>query len=398
MRPHLRGPGRWPVPLAAFCGAFLPSALPGAPAPRIELPGPVLVQAAVVGAVAAVAAATVVAAVGDAKAARREWQKWREWPLLLVAASDALVRTPGLLVAVASYLVATTWRRPRHLVLYAVAASLLVTVPRPGVDLASTLGGAPLFVWLPMSLGLWTGARRQVVTGLRERAARLEREQAVRTEQARAQERARIAHDMHDVVSHRVSLMVLRAGALEISTADEGTAREAELIRRTGKEALTQLRAVLGVLTTADEEERFRAQPVLADLDRLLDQSRSAGFAVERRDEGTAADVPPMVEHTAYRVVQEALTNVHKHAGATAKAGVTAQVTARVTVRVAVRHLPAALEVTVENTAPGGPAPYLPGSGLGLLGLRERVELLGGRFTATPRPDGGFVVRARLPT
>ncbi|MFF0740348.1 sensor histidine kinase [Streptomyces sp. NPDC004111] len=309
----------------------------------------------------------------------------RLWPLFLVAAVDAVVRSPGMLVAVASYVAATTLR-PRHLAVLTVAASLLVVAPRPGVEVVSALGGVALFVWLPVTGGLLRSARGQVVAGLRERAERLEREQAVRTERARVQERARIARDMHDVLAHRVSLMVLRAGALEISAPDERTAAEAELIRTTGKEALAQLRAVLGVLTEADGDS-FQPQPALADLDRLLDQSRSAGVPVERRDEGTAREVPTMVEHTVHRVVQEALTNIHKHAG-----GATA--------RVVLRYLPSALEVTISNTAPRGHAPAMPGSGLGLIGLKERVELLGGRFTAAPvpSPTGGFAVRAELPT
>ncbi|MCX5204515.1 histidine kinase [Streptomyces sp. NBC_00237] len=360
------------LPFVAFGGAFFPAALPGPYGPAWPVldavPGPVAASA--VGLLAAVAV--------------RTWPE-RPWLLFLIAGVDCVVRSPGLLVSVASYVAATSYRRPRHLVLFTSAASLLVAVPRPGVEAVSALGGVALFVWLPVVGGLWRGARAQVVAGLRERAERLEREQSVRTEQARAQERARIARDMHDVVAHRVSLMVLRAGALEISAADERTAQEAELIRTTGKEALAQLRSVLGVLTEAGTTEPFLPQPTLADLERLLEQSRSAGVPVERQDEGTARDLPAMVEHTAYRVVQEALTNVHKHA-------------VRPTVRVAVRHLPSALEVTVTNTAAHVPAPPLPGSGLGLVGLRERVELLGGRFAAGPGPSGGFAVTARLPT
>ncbi len=250
----------------------------------------------------------------------------------------------------ASYVAATTYRRPLHLTVFTVVASLLAVVPRPGADIFSSLGGAPLFVWFPLVIGLWVGARRQVVAGLRERAERLEREEAARTERARAQERARIARDMHDVVAHRVSLMVLRAGALEINAVDEKIAAEAELIRVTGKEALEQLRAVLGILTEVPRrrpmigEEVLEPQPTLADLDWLLDQSRSVGVPVERRDEGTAQEVPVMVQHTAYRMVQEALTNIHKHAGMAAT-------------QVVVRYLPSALEVTIKNSVPSDRTP-----------------------------------------
>jgi signal transduction histidine kinase len=177
--------------------------------------------------------------------------------------------------------------------------------------------------------------------------------------------------------------MVLRAGALEINAGDAKTAAEAELIRVTGKEALAQLRAVLGVL----EQGKQEASPpplALADLDWLIQQSRSVGVAVERHDEGTAREVPATVGQTAYRIVQEALTNVHKHARTA-------------TTHVVLRYLPSTLEITVRNTAPRGSAPAMPGSGLGLNGLRERVETQSGRFTARQEPDGGFLVSAELP-
>lgn len=364
---------RWWLSVVAFASAFFPAALPGSVLYSAELPGlasvPGYVQATVVGLLAGAAIRTT---------------PERRWPLQLLTAVDCVVRSPGLLVAVTSYVAATTYRRPRHLVVYTAAASLLAVLPRPGTDVASSLGSAPLFVWLPLVLGLWTAARRQVVAGLRERAERLEREQAARAEQARAHERARIARDMHDVIAHRVSLMVLRAGALEINATDDRTAAEAELIRTTGKEALTQLRAVLGILDETDREV-LRPQPVLADLDWLLDQSRSVGVAVERRDEGTACELPVMVQHTAYRVVQEALTNVHKYANTA-------------TAQVVLRYLPSALDVTVRNTAPSDRASVISGGGLGLVGLRERVEVLGGTFVARPEPDGGFIVSATLPT
>ncbi|MFG1688101.1 histidine kinase [Nonomuraea sp. NPDC049269] len=377
MRDVRAGVLSWVLPAAAFCGAFVPAALPGArafgyAATLAGLPAggglTAYVPAAVVGLLAAAAARVA---------------PGRPWLLPVLALVDAVLRAPGLLLAVASYVAATTLRRPAPLALYAVPASLVAVIPQPGVGLVSALGGAPLFAWLPLALGLWAGARRQVVDGLRERARRLEREQSARTEQARAQERARIAREMHDVVTHRVSLMVLRAGALEINATDEKTAAEAELIRATGKDALTELRAVLGVLD--EEDGDYHPRPTLAELDWLLEQSRSAGVPVERHEEGDPGALPVMVQHTAYRVVQEALTNIHKHAG-------------RAATQVVLRHLPAALHIDVRNAAPPSPALDLPGGGSGLLGLRERVELLGGEFTAGAEPDGGFLVSVRLPT
>ncbi|GHF32588.1 signal transduction histidine kinase [Amycolatopsis bartoniae] len=363
MRDRLRA---WWLPAAAFCAAFLP--VTRSPAYFALATVPVYVQGVVVGLVAAAAA---------------RWVPRRHWPLFVVAAADAVVRSPGFLLAVTSCVAATAYRRPRQLIVYTVAASLLAVLPRPGVEVVSSLGGAPLFVWFPLIVGLWVATRAQVVAGLRERAERLVLEQAARAEQARAHERARIARDMHDVVAHRVSLMVLRAGALEINADDEKTAAEAELIRITGKEALTQLRAVLGVL---EQGEQDASQPrlTLADLDWLIEQSRSVGVAVDRCDEGTLREVPATVGQTAYRIVQEALTNVHKHARTA-------------TTHVVLRYLPSTLQITVENTVPRDCAPAMPGSGLGLNGLRQRVETQGGRFTAGPEPDGGFLVSAEIP-
>jgi signal transduction histidine kinase len=202
----------------------------------------------------------------------------------------------------------------------------------------------------------------------------------------RLEERARIAHDMHDVVAHRVSLMVLHAGALEVNTTDDKAAATAALIRTTGREALAQLRDVLGVLKSGDQAvlDRLRPLPTLSELDSLLDQSRSAGIPVTRVDDGEPRELPVVVQHAAYRVVQESLTNVHKHAG-------------QAVTKVVLRYLPAALEVSVANAVTGRPPEPLPGGGLGLVGLRERVEVLGGEFDAGPVP-GGFAVTARLPS
>ncbi|SCK30608.1 Signal transduction histidine kinase [Streptomyces sp. SceaMP-e96] len=319
------------------------------------------------------------------------------WPLITIGLAGWMLLSVWVTLGVGSYVAARGVRRQLYLVWYIVGASTVAILPTttgvaigmPGLareDMLSSLGGAVLFVWLPAVLGLWSRARHDVIEGLEERAAHLEREQTARAEQARTQERARIARDMHDVVAHRVSLMVLHAGALEVNAKDEETAAAAELIRTTGREALTQLRDVIGVLKSAgdDGEPSLGPQPTLVDLDRLLDQSRAAGISVDRRDEGTPQRLPTLLEHAAYRVVQEALTNVHKHAG-----------TAHTDV--AVIYLASGLEITVSNTAPSGPVESLPGSGMGLVGLRERVELLDGEFVAKMCPGGGFTVSARFP-
>ncbi|WP_020578349.1 histidine kinase [Actinopolymorpha alba] len=334
------------------------------------------------------------AACGASVVLARRWL----WPLFAVAAFAWVTLAVWPVVMVASYYAGTSLRRRRHFLFFA-AAALLINVLGVAVSLiiggSRAIWGSPsnavtgllVFIGLPLVVGLWVAARRQVVAGLRERAERLEREHAARTDQARAEERARIAREMHDIVAHRVSLMVLHAGALEVNAADERTAREAELIRDTGREALANLREVLGVLRSTDaaNDGPLSPQPMLADLDHLLDQSRAAGIPVNRRSEGTTRPVPSAVERAAYRIVQEALTNVHKHAGGVAT-------------EVVVHYQPHALELAIRNARPRVRPDPLPGSGMGIAGLRERVGLLGGRLEAGPGPGGQFVLLAYLPT
>ncbi|ATL25661.1 two-component system sensor kinase [Streptomyces formicae] len=378
---------RWGLPLLSFLlavGAFFP--IDGRPVPHVQgelglTPWPALILAGLI-AVSSVIAVRVLPG--------------KRWPVIAVGCASWVLTSVWATLCVSSYVVGSTVRRPLQQMSYVAGASVITVLPTamglaiglPGVfwgDVFSSMGGAGLFVWLPFALGLWNKARRDVVESLHERAEQLEREQATRAEQARLQERARIARDMHDVVAHRVSLMVLHAGALEINAKDEETALGAELIRTTGREALAQLRDVIGVLKASDGEGiALGPQPTLVDLERLLNQSRAAGMSVRRVDGGTPQRLPTLLEHAAYRLVQESLTNVHKHAGAA-------------DTEVVVRYHEHDLEIAVHNEAPTGPVELLPGSGMGLLGLRERVELLDGEFTAEPRPGGGFSVRARLP-
>ncbi|MGW5360055.1 sensor histidine kinase [Actinopolymorpha pittospori] len=346
----------------------------------------------------------------------------RRWPLYVVAVVGFLLAALWPAGLVAAYYAGRRSRRRAELLAFA-AACCAVVLPPYGLlfDLGSDLAGCSEYclgtgmdiltnrVLLLSCLafafmsGLWVRARREVLVGLRERAARLEREQVVEAERARAQERERIAREMHDVVAHRVSLMVLHAGALEVNAPDEATARAADLIRGTGREALENLRDVLGVLRSPEGGVLLGPQAGVGDLGRLLDQSRAAGVVVGSRVVGGVRSLPLMVESTAFRVVQEALTNVHKHAGGAPT-------------EVVLTYRPDDLEITVRNAPPatgGGrrPAPGsgaadrgrgtgagLPGGGFGLLGLRERVEILGGWFRAGTDPDGGFTVTAHLPT
>ncbi|MFC4118326.1 sensor histidine kinase [Nonomuraea zeae] len=373
------------VLLGAGVGALSLLVVHGQAGVRSSLPLPVLVAVAALAGVAA-------------WRAQRSW-----WPLAAVGAAAYvwLVMWPPLLVA--SFFAGTALRRARDLAAYAggavvvVGLSALVGLVQGGEHevATATLGNTVLMalamIGLPLVLGLWYRARREVLEAARERAERLEREQVMRAEQARAQERARIAREMHDVVAHRVSLIVLHAGALEVRAGDEETVRAAALIGGIGREALTNLRDVLGVLraprpedASPAEEGALRPPPTLGDLDRLLDQSRALGIPVTRHDEGAARPVEATVERTAYRVVQEALTNVHKHAG---NAGTD----------VRIRYRGDELEVEVRNERPAGPREELPGAGWGLVGLRERVELLGGTLRTSAQDGGGFLVHARIP-
>jgi len=309
---------------------------------------------------------------------RRSW-----WPLAAVGAVTYawLWLWPPLLVA--SYCAGRTLGGSRHLAGYlggglavcGAAALLSEWRELPTAGPGNALLMAAAVIGLPFALGLWVRARHE----LRRRARR---EQIMRAEQARTQERQRIAREMHDVVAHRVSLIVLHAGALEVRAADEETARTAAMIGGIGREALANLRDVLGVLRSTATDTR--PPPTLADLDGLLDQSRALGIAVTRHDEGEAREMEPTVERTAYRVVQEALTNVHKHAA-----------DARTDVRI--RYGPGELRIEVRNEAPGSPRQELPGAGWGLVGLRERVELLGGTLRTSAQEGGGFLVSARIP-
>lgn len=192
---------------------------------------------------------------------------------------------------------------------------------------------------------------------------------------------------MHDVVAHRVSLMVVHAGALEriVAKDPDRAAQSAKLMGEVGRQALNELREILGVLRMSDEAT---VEPdSLVALPRLVDQSRAAGMAVTLTVSGSRQEFTGEAEQTAYRVVQEGLTNAHKHAGG-----------AQVSVLLA--YAPNGVRVSVVNACPGGEraAAALPSGGNGLVGMRERVVALGGTFSAGPERDGGFRVEAVLPS
>jgi signal transduction histidine kinase len=242
------------------------------------------------------------------------------------------------------------------------------------------------------ALGMYLRARGELLDSLRERAEQAEAAQHLLADQARQAERTRIAQEMHDVLAHRVSLITLHAGGLEIrrDPGPDEVRETAGLIRSTARQALEELRAIIGVLRDgdgADDEAPHAPQPSLPDIPRLIEESRRAGVNVEldMRVE-TPEAAPAALGRDTYRIVREALTNVSKHARGTAAT-------------VSVSGRPGqGLHITIRNRLPLHPAAEtpLPGAGLGLVGLAERVTLSGGTLSHGPSPDGDFVVSAAL--
>ncbi|WP_377269971.1 sensor histidine kinase [Peterkaempfera sp. SMS 1(5)a] len=265
-------------------------------------------------------------------------------------------------------------------------------VSQPGQTvLVSVLLSAP-FV-LCWALGRLTRIRRAYYAELEDRAARLERERDARAKVAVAAERARIARELHDVVAHNVSVMVVQAdGAAYVLDGSPEQAKEAlATIAATGRQALDEMRRLLGVLRTAEPGAgEYVPQPGVEQLPDLLEQVRGAGLAVDFTLEGRQRPLPRGVELTAYRIVQEALTNVRKHGGPDVRADVH------------IRFGDGTVDVLVEDDGRGAAAELYEqggadGQGHGLIGMRERVGMVGGRLDAGPRPGGGFRIRAVLP-
>jgi signal transduction histidine kinase len=247
--------------------------------------------------------------------------------------------------------------------------------------------GPALLAWV---LGDSMRYRRAYYASLEDRAARLERERDAQAKVAAAAERARIARELHDVIAHNVSVMVVQAdGASYALGTDPARAREAlAAISATGRQALAEMRRLLGVLRREEDGGSGRApQPGIGELGELLDQARSAGLPVSFAVEGDPQPLPGGVALAAYRIVQESLTNTRKHAGPVASASVL------------LRYSPDALVLTISDDGRGGPGgAALPGAaGHGLTGMRERVAVYGGSVAAGPRPGGGFEVVATLP-
>ncbi|GAB2799092.1 histidine kinase [Streptomyces chlorus] len=276
------------------------------------------------------------------------------------------------------------YQQHRRRTAFLVLAAFTLVIMRPWEPSVAVMTIGLLRTAVGPLLALYFDARRRMVLALVERAERAERERHLLAEQARAEERARLAGEMHDVVTHRVSLMVLQAGALRVTAQDEGTRQAAEELRAAGCQALEELRDLVGILRTTPEGDHTPSVGGFAD---LVAESAAVGTPTELIEDGDPALASPVVGRTAYRVLREALTNVRKHAPG-----------AQVTVRV--EYDKAQVRLTVHNTPPtGGAGSSLAdtGSGLGIAHLRQRIELVHGTLRAGPCPDGGFSVEATLP-
>ncbi|MGW1010515.1 sensor histidine kinase [Streptomyces termitum] len=236
--------------------------------------------------------------------------------------------------------------------------------------------------------------RRAYFAQLEERAARLEQEREAQAKVAVAAERARIARELHDVVAHNVSVMVVQAdGAAYVMDSSPETAKQAlETIAGTGRQALAEMRRLLGILRTGEHQEagEYVPQPDVEQIAELVEQVRGAGLTVDLTVEGTPRELPTGVGLTAYRIVQEALTNTRKHGGPDAGA------------RVRLVYFDDGLGLLVEDDGRGAPQEMYEdggadGRGHGMIGMRERVGMVGGTLDAGPRPGGGFRVSALLP-
>lgn len=323
----------------------------------------------------------------------------RRWPeLFTVAAVLAGAWSPlaGYVGLVGVYTVAVHRRWPTTVAVSGMtmalsAVSLRFEVRDPSLYLPLVVAAVTLTV-AAAAWGMYVSARRELLASLRERAERAEAEQALRAERARTAERRRIAREMHDVLGHRLSLLSVHAGALELR-ADlpaEAVTRTAGMLRETARAAMDDLREIVLVLREPAGEPGDDAadgpQPRLADVPDLVAQSRDAGAVVDLTNGVPAATPPEHLGRTAYRVVQEGLTNARRHA---AGAPVSVEVSGRPGTELSVR--------VVSGPATRRTRPAERGSGTGLVGLRERVALAGGELAHGMDGAGRHVLSARMP-
>jgi signal transduction histidine kinase len=268
-----------------------------------------------------------------------------------------------------------------------VAMVLTLVVHHSNIS-AGSVGSRLVVIGLAVATALYLRTRADYINGLKDRAERLERERELLSQQAVGDERVRIARELHDVVAHNVSLMVVQAQALAATGGTETRDQTLGHVADLGREALSEMHRMLGVLRLQDGDAAAREpQPGVRDLPTLVERTRQAGLETTLTVDGGARELPAAVDLSVYRIVQEALTNVIRHAHAT-----------HATVLLA--YAPQSLEVTVLDDGSGANGGAPNGShGHGLVGMRERVSLFGGELETGPRVYGsGFRVRALIPT
>jgi signal transduction histidine kinase len=323
----------------------------------------------------------------------------RERPLFTVAgfvvgmiAMQAFLTEPPNLTTVPVMLVIISYSVAVHLdrrdAFIGLAAMVGLVGPIAAVtdpkDIAFPVG---MFVVVPWLVGRTLRNHTMLARELAEKGERAEHAREEQERRAVAAERSRVARELHDVLAHNLSVMVIQASAARrvVERDPDAALESAALIRRTGREALAELRQLFGPVRR-DEGVSLPGSPGLANVERLAAGARAAGLTVQLRVEGTAPKLPPGVDMTAYRVVQEALTNTLKYGGG-----------AKATVSVYYEPGDVVVEVLDDGPGPGGNGSSVDGGGHGLVGMRERVALYGGKLDCGRRRGGGFAVRARLP-